>query len=106
MRKILIIIFVITITKLSFAQSHTADTLNMIKTSGVFNTLEYKSGYLINDYFVELTTSQFNEIKGKYVEITGKLLVIKGLDEFEKIKTQGSLNERKFIIKPEIKIIK
>jgi hypothetical protein len=78
----------------------------MVTTVGYFDTLEAKSGYAINEYWVQLTPEQLQKYKGKKVEVKGKLLIVEAVDENAEIKTQGASYDQKFIINPEIKIIR
>lgn len=77
-----------------------------VKTIGVFENSETKSGYQINNYFVELKKEEFEKYKGKKVEVTGTLLIVPGLDPNEKVISQGSTSDRKFIVKYKVKILK
>lgn len=77
-----------------------------VKTIGYIDTLETKSGYQINGYYISLTKEQLNLYKGKRVMVTGKLLVVKGIDPNDPVIVQGSTGDRKFIIKPRIKTAK
>lgn len=78
----------------------------IITTVGVIDSNETKSGYRINEYYIELNRAQIDSYKGKKVSVTGILLIVPGLDKDEQIKSQGSLSDRKFITKPVITIIK
>ena len=89
------------------AASLTAQTsMKKVKTTGVFDTASYKSGRMINDYYVEISDKDFEKYKGKKVEVSGKLLVISGIDPNDKVIVQGSTEERKFITTPKIRILK
>lgn len=77
----------------------------IISTTGIIDTNATKSGFKINEYYIELTEKQLDSLKGKRVSITGKLLVIPGIDPDSKEIEQGSLNDRYFIVEPEFTII-
>jgi hypothetical protein len=77
----------------------------MVTTIGIIDTLETKSGFRINEYYVELTRNQLDSLKGKKVSVTGKLLIIEGIDPTSKEIVQGSLNDRYFITDPEFTIV-
>jgi len=93
------------INQISFAQKTKRDSLEEVTTVGTFNTEETKSGYIINEYFVELSKNMVDSLKGKKVIVTGKLLIVKGINPNDSTIFQGSLNDRKFIIEPRITII-
>lgn len=90
------------ISQLTFAQIVEDQLVTEVTTIGVFDTLETKSGYKINEYYVELTQQQLELIKGKKVSVTGQLIVVEGIDPNEKEIVQGSLQDRFFIIEPKI----
>jgi hypothetical protein len=76
-----------------------------ITTVGYIDTLEAKSGYNINGYWVSLTQEQVKMYKGKKVEVKGTLLIVEAVDENAEIKTQGASYEQKFITNPIIRIV-
>ena len=107
MKQLIIFFLLLLTTKISFSQMKQNDTLpTNVKTIGLFDMREAKSGYRINNYYVDLTPIQVKKFKGKKVEVTGKLIIVKGLDPKEKEYTQGSKDEREFIKNPKIKILK
>jgi hypothetical protein len=75
-------------------------------TVGVIDTLETKSGYQINEYYISLTKKELQKYKGKVVRVKGKLLTVKGIDPNDPVIVQGSTGDRKFIVKPKITILK
>ncbi len=85
-----------------FAQKENAKT---VSTIGIIDTNETKSGFRINEYYIELSSKQLDSLKGKKVEVKGKLLIVEGIDPNAKEMVQGSLNDRYFIIDPEFTII-
>ncbi|OPZ97264.1 MAG: hypothetical protein BWY70_01549 [Bacteroidetes bacterium ADurb.Bin408] len=88
-----------------YAQVAANDTLKEVITQGILDTNRTKSGYRINEYYIELSDSLFDAYKGKRIEVTGKLITVKALDGKEKIHVQGSLNDRLYIAEPKIRII-
>ena len=76
-----------------------------VSTVGIIDTNETKSGYRINEFYIELSKKQLDSLKGKKVEITGKLLIVPGIDSDSKEIEQGSLNDRYFITEPKFTII-
>jgi hypothetical protein len=93
---------------LVFGAQHPTSTqkAKKVKTVGVFNMTETKSGYQINDYYVALTKEEVLQYNNQKVEVRGKLVVVPGLDPNEKIISQGSTSERKFIVDYKIKLLK
>ncbi len=106
MKKLIPLLLLLFIGKISFSQKEDKQASKTVKTVGIFDMREAKSGYAINDYYVQLEPSQIKEFNGKKVKVTGKLLVVKAIDPNEKVRTQGSLKDRKFILNPQIRIIK
>ena len=80
-------------------------TLKTVSTVGIIDTNETKSGFRINEYYIELTPKQLDSLKGKKVEVKGKLLIVPGIDPNAKEMVQGSSDDRYFIIEPEFIII-
>lgn len=105
MKTLLAIFCFLFLSQLSFAQAKTTDTSKTITTTGVFDTREAKSGYLINGYYVEISNEEFQQYKGKKVRVTGKLAIIKGLSPEEMKHEQGSNGDRKFITHFKITIL-
>ena len=93
------------ISQVSLAQSSKKDTLKEITTIGIIDTFETKSGFRINEYFIELTKTQLDSFKCKKVFVKGELLIVKGIDPNDKEIVQGSLGDRLFILKPKITIV-
>ena len=106
MRNYFSFMIIILLSKASFGQSTMGDSIKKISTIGVFDTASYKSGRRINDYYVEITDKQFNKYKGRIVEVSGKLLIVPGIDPNEKVIVQGSSDERKFITEPKIRMVR
>jgi hypothetical protein len=106
MKTLLALCSLLFLTHLSFAQEETTVIGKRITTTGVFDTLEAKSGYLINGYYVEISTAEFQKYKSKKVKVTGKLVIIKGLTKDQmKMHEQGGKGERKFIEQDKITIL-
>jgi hypothetical protein len=104
MREIFICLFLFLSTGI-FSQEK-KKSRNIVSTIGIFDTLETKSGYQINKYYVELTSDQVKEFKRKKVKVTGKLLIIKGIDLKDPVIVQGAVGDRYFILEPKIKVVK
>lgn len=103
MRKIVILtIFYILVGSCLYSQN---EKLKTVTTVGIFDTLEAKSGFRINEYYVELTPVQFDSLKGKKVSVTGKLIIVEAINLNSKVIEQGSLNDRYFIIEPSFTIV-
>jgi hypothetical protein len=98
-------IFLLLMSQFSFAQTVKKETPKEVTTIGIIDTLETKSGFRINEYFIELSKSQLDSLKGKKVAVTGSLLIVKGINPKEKEISQGSLGDRLFIIKPRFTIV-
>lgn len=79
--------------------------LKTVSTVGIIDTNETKSGFRINEYYIELTPKQLDSLKGKKVAVTGKLLIVQGINPNAKEMVQGSPDDRYFIIEPEFTII-
>jgi hypothetical protein len=107
MKPLLTIFSFLFLFHLSFAQNKKADTSKTVTVTGVFDTIEAKSGYLINGYYVEISHSEFQPYKGKKVKVTGRLLVIKGLTKEQmEMHEQGGKGDRKFIEQAKVTILK
>ena len=102
MKKLLFILAVCCFVSNSFSQSNKT---KIISTVGILDTNETKSGYRINEYYIELTEKQLDSLKGKKIEVRGKLMIIKGIDPNAKEIVQGSPDDRYFILEPEFRII-
>jgi len=89
----------------SQAQNKDAENGKEVVTTGILDTNLTKSGYRINEYYIELSDSLYEVYRGKKIEITGKLLIVKALDVQEKNIAQGALHDRYFITEPKIRII-
>lgn len=92
-------------TRAIHAQVADNDTLKEIVTEGVLDTNRTKSGYRINEYYIELSDSLFDAYKGKRIEVRGKVLTVKALESNERTQVQGALHDRFFITEPKIRII-
>lgn len=63
-----------------------------------------KSGYRINEYYVELNDREVEMYRDKRVSVTGQLVIVPGLKPGSH--EQGSAHERKFIREPKITVLK
>lgn len=77
-----------------------------VKTVGYFDMNETKSGYEINNYYVELSEEQVEMYRDREVCVTGDLVVVEGIDPTAKIMVQGSTSDRYFIVDPKITVVK
>ena len=101
----LLLCALLTNSQRAIAQTSINEAVKEISTIGILDTNKTKSGYRINKYFIELNDSLFKAYKGKRIEVTGKLLIVKAIDPSAKEMEQGSLNDRFFIVEPQITII-
>lgn len=85
-----------------FAQNENTKT---ITTVGIIDTNETKSGYRINEYYIELSKKQLDSLRGKKILVTGNLFIVPGIDPKVKEIEQGSLNDRYFITEPTFTIV-
>jgi len=99
-----LICFVIHI-QISQAQITEKDTLREVITVGILDTNRTKSGFRINEYYIELSDSLFDAYKGKRIEVRGKVLTVKALEGDERMQVQGAMHDRLFITEPKIRII-
>ena len=76
-----------------------------ITTTGIIDTNETKSGYRINEFYIELSKKQLDSLRGKKVVVSGNLFIIPGIDPKAKEIQQGSLNDRYFITEPTFTIV-
>ena len=106
MKNIIAIFFFLTLSLFCTAQAKMEDAPKIVSTTGIFDTNEAKSGYLINGYYVEMTNSEFKKYKGRKIRVSGKLAIAKGLSSEDMKHEQGSSEDRKFIIQYRIKILK
>ncbi|MDP4265028.1 MAG: hypothetical protein Q8941_21045 [Bacteroidota bacterium] len=119
MRYILILLFIL-FNLISFSQA--ADTLKSQsnKTPGrvtfiakVDIATATKDGIYLNGYVVNIDYEQAKKLNGKRIKVTGKVTIVKGLNnqpkEFDKngkeIIKQGRSEDTKHILSPKIKII-
>jgi hypothetical protein len=87
------------------AQTPKKDTLKEVTSIGIIDTNETKSGFRINEYYIELSRQQLDSFRGKRVAVTGKLLIVPALDPEEKVISQGALSDRLFITDPKFTIV-
>ena len=101
-KQLFIIGFLIFSSSYLFAQ---VEKVTMVSTIGIIDTNETKSGFRINEYYIELSKKSLDSLKGKRIEVSGKLLIVPGIDTNAKEIEQGSINDRYFIVDPEFRII-
>jgi hypothetical protein len=104
--KRIIVIFILAFAPLLCGAQKMEDSVKIVTTTGVFDSGEAKSGYIINGYYVEMNQTEFKKYKGKKVQVTGKLFVVHGLSKEEMKHEQGSSEDRKFIIQAKITVLK
>ncbi len=107
--KIIIALFAFFIlANISFAQD-AKDTKQKsgepVSTIGYIEKMESKSGYGINGFYIQLTKDEYEKYYDRKIEVSGKLLIVKGLSEEELKRLQGSKEDRYFIEETAIKII-
>lgn len=107
--KLLAVLFVLFIfANISFAQD--AKDIKQksgepVSTIGYIEKQESKSGYGINGFYIQLTKEEYENYYDKKIEVSGKLLIVKGLTDEELKTMQGTKEDRYFIEEPAIKII-
>jgi hypothetical protein len=105
MKAISLILIFFSFSLVSIAQKTSKKPMKKVTTIGVIDTDREKSGYRINEYYVELSDAQLKKYAGKKIQVSGKLLVVPGIDPNDPIIRQGSTSERYFIVEPVIKIL-
>lgn len=105
MKKLLLLFLFAGISIPMNAQTIKKDTMTFVTTTGFIDLRETKSGYQINEYYIELSAEEVNKYAHKKVEVSGKLLIVEGIDPEAEIKTQGSTSDRYFIREPKIRIL-
>jgi hypothetical protein len=76
-----------------------------VSTIGYIEKMESKSGYGINGFYIQLTKDEYEKYYDRKIEVSGKLLIVKGLTD-EQLKTmQGSKEDMYFIEETAIKIL-
>ncbi|MBS1492316.1 MAG: hypothetical protein JST55_02330 [Bacteroidetes bacterium] len=108
MKLLFAFLFTIILANVSFAQD-AKDTKQKsgepVSTIGYIEKMESKSGYGINGFYIQLTKDEYEKYYDRKIEVSGKLLIVKGLTD-EQLKTmQGSKEDRYFIEETVIKII-
>lgn len=107
--KIIITLFVLfVLANISFAQDAkdvTSKSGEPVSTVGYIEKHESKSGYGINGFYIQLTKDEYNKYYDRKIEVSGKLLIIKGLTDEELKTMQGSREDRYFIEEINVKII-
>ncbi|MBX7046573.1 MAG: hypothetical protein K1X86_12130 [Ignavibacteria bacterium] len=76
-----------------------------VSTIGYIEKMESKSGYGINGFYIQLTKEEYERYYDRKIEVSGKLLIAKGLTDEESTNTQGSKEDRYFIEEKSIRII-
>jgi hypothetical protein len=105
MRFIFLILLFLSFSLASIAQKQGKKSMKKVSTTGIIDITPEKSGYRINEYFVELSDQEVKKYAGKKVRITGKLLVVPGINPNDPVIVQGSTYDRKYITKPVIEIL-
>jgi hypothetical protein len=119
MRYILILLFIL-FNLISFSQVAETLTSRSNKTSGRVSFIAKvdianatKDGIYLNGYIVNIDYQQAEKLNGKTIKVTGKVTIVKGLNnqpkEFDKngqeIIKGGRSEDAKHIFSPKIKII-
>jgi len=76
-----------------------------VSTIGYIEKTESKSGYGINGFYIQLTKDEYEKYYDRKIEVSGKLLIVKGLTDEELKTMQGSKEDRYFIEETAIKIL-
>jgi len=105
MKQAFLILLFLGFSLASMAQKPGKKSMKKVTTIGLIDTAAEKSGYRINEYFIELTDQELKKYAGKKVKITGKLLVVPGIDPNDPVIVQGSTYDRQYIVDPVIKVV-
>jgi hypothetical protein len=76
-----------------------------VSTIGYIEKAESKSGYGINGFYIQLTQDEYKKYYDRKIEVSGKLLIVKGLTDEELKIMQGSKEDTYFIEETVIKIL-
>ncbi len=108
MKTILSLFLLFILANISFAQD-AKDTKQKsgepVSTIGYIEKAESKSGYGINGFYIQLTKDEYEKYYDRKIEVSGKLLIVKGLTDEELKTMQGSKEDRYFIEDTAIKIL-
>ncbi|MBP9096596.1 MAG: hypothetical protein KBG21_08290 [Ignavibacteria bacterium] len=108
MKTILSLFLLFILANISFAQD-AKDTKQKsgepVSTIGYIEKAESKSGYGINGFYIKLTKDEYEKYYDRKIEVSGKLLIVKGLTDEELKTMQGSKEDRYFIEETAIKIL-
>ncbi len=108
MKTILSLFLLFILANISFAQD-AKDTKQKsgepVSTIGYIEKAESKSGYGINGFYIKLTKDEYEKYYDRKIEVSGKLLIVKGLTDEELKTMQGSKEDRYFIEDTVIKIL-
>ncbi len=108
MKTILSLFLLFILANISFAQD-AKDTKQKsgepVSTIGYIEKAESKSGYGINGFYIQLTKDEYEKYYDRKIEVSGKLLIVKGLTDEELKTMQGSKEDRYFIEETAIKIL-
>lgn len=108
MKSILTLVIFLFLTCYTFAQD--AKDVNQksgeqVSTVGYIEKLPTKSGYGINGFYIQLTQEEFEKYYDRKIEVSGKLLIVKGLTDEELKTLPGSKEDRYFIEEKSVRII-
>lgn len=93
---------------ISFAQDAkdvTQKSGEPVSTIGYIEKHESKSGYGINGFYIKLTKDEYEKYYDRKLEVSGKLLIVKGLTDEELKTIQGSKEDIYFIEETVVKIL-
>lgn len=108
MKTILSFFLFFILANISFAQDAkdvTQKSGEPVSTIGYIEKAESKSGYGINGFYIKLTKDEYEKYYDRKIEVSGKLLIVKGLTDEELKTMQGSKEDRYFIEETAIKIL-
>jgi hypothetical protein len=108
MKSFIVICFFLLLTGAGFAQDAKEvkqQSGEAVSTIGYIEKTESKSGYGINGFYIQLSKDEYEKYYDRKIEVSGKLLIVKGLTEEELRTTQGTKEDRYFIEELVIKII-
>ena len=81
-----------------------SDTVSFTSKVDIANAT--KDGIYLNDYVVNISYKQLKKLNGKKIKVTGKVTIIKGLQNLNKDEIQqGREADTKYIQSPKIEII-
>jgi hypothetical protein len=108
MKTIFVLTFLLFLSGFTFAQDAKdvkQKSGEQVSTVGYIEKSPTKSGYAINGFYIQLSQDEFEKYYDKKIEVSGKLLIVKGLTDEELKMVQGSKEDRYFIEEKSIRII-